>query len=266
MSKDDPPGEGSPDSLRSPLLIFLFGHYLRWRFARQFHAVRLSRTGFPVADPERPLIVYSNHPSWWDPALFVLISTRLMPRRVGFGPMEAGSLAKYRFFRHLGVFGIDPETRAGAARFLRTSLDLLRAGPNAMWITAEGRFTDARRRPVHLRPGIAHLARLVPDATILPLAIEYTFWDESRPEALARFGAPVARSTGRDTRQWTALLEGALTETMDVLAAEAASRSPALFHPIVRGGAGVGGIYDLSRRIGAWSRGHAFDPHHGTGG
>jgi 1-acyl-sn-glycerol-3-phosphate acyltransferase len=250
-------------ALRSPALIFLFSHYLRWYFARHFHGVRISRTGLPAAAPDRPLIVYSNHPSWWDPALFILIATRLMPERKAFGPMEAASLRRYGFFRHIGVFGIEPDTPAGAARFLRTSLDLLRAGPHAIWITAEGRFTDARRRPVHLRPGIAHLARLVPEATVLPLAVEYDFWNESRPEALARFGQPVPHDPQRGAAEWSAVLERALTDTMDVLAAEAATWSPALFLPLVRGGAGVGGVYDLFRRARAWSAGQGFDPSHG---
>ena len=36
---------------------------------------------------------------------------------------------------------------------------------------------------------MAHLARRVPGAVILPMAVEYTFWNESRAEALVRFGA-----------------------------------------------------------------------------
>jgi 1-acyl-sn-glycerol-3-phosphate acyltransferase len=253
---------GSPWRERSPTAIFLFSHYLRWYFGRRFHALRVARNGLPMVPPNRPVIVYSNHPSWWDPALFILLSTRLMPGRPGFGPMEADSLEKYRLLRRMGVFGIDPETTAGAATFLRTSLDLLRSGPVTLWVTAEGQFTDARRRPVRLRPGIAHLARLVPEAVILPLAIEYPFWDESRPEALARFGAPVA-SGERTVGDWGAVLEGALTETMDALSADAATRNPALFVPILRGGAGVGGVYDVWRRLRSWSAGRGFDPSHG---
>ena len=65
-----------------------------------------------------------------------------------------------------------------------------------LWITAEGSFTDARTRPVRLRPGLAHLARRVPGATIVPLALEYPFWDERTPEALCRFGTPMESGGG----------------------------------------------------------------------
>jgi 1-acyl-sn-glycerol-3-phosphate acyltransferase len=132
-----------------------------------------------------------------------------------------------------------------------------------LWITAEGAFTDHRARPIRLRPGIAHLARRIPGAVILPLAIEYTFWNESRAEALARFGDPIDTGRDRSVAEWTVHLEAELTRAMDALAAESAARAPALFKPLIRGGAGVGGIYDLWRRVRAWAAGQRFDPRHG---
>jgi hypothetical protein len=129
-----------------------------------------------------------------------------------------------------------------------------------MCITAEGAFTDARVRPVRLRPGLAHLARRVPHAVFLPLALEYTFWNESRPEALLRFGKPVDLACSAADVQ--SRLEAALTQTMDVLAEESIARDPTLFQPLLRGTSGVGGIYDTYRRASAVLRGRAFDASH----
>ncbi len=99
-------------------------------------------------------------------------------------------------------------------------------------------------------PGLAHLARRVPDALILPLALEYPFWNESQPEILVRFGTPLHSSRDGSVAEWTQRLETALTATMDALAAESVTRDPALFTPLLRGGAGVGGLYDCWR----WTR------------
>ncbi|MDQ2801746.1 MAG: lysophospholipid acyltransferase family protein, partial [Pseudomonadota bacterium] len=182
--------DADPARVRSDKLFWLFGWYLRWYFWRHFRALRLSRSGLPDIPIGRPLIVFSNHPSWWDPALYILLQTTLLPGRHGFGPMDAAALGKYGLLARMGVFGIEMGTPRGAARFLRTSLGLLGDPRTVLWITAEGAFTDPRTRPVRLRPGIAHLARHVPGAVLLPLAIEYSFWNESRPEALVRFGPP----------------------------------------------------------------------------
>ncbi|MEJ1978445.1 MAG: lysophospholipid acyltransferase family protein, partial [Acetobacteraceae bacterium] len=253
-----------PDPLRrrSGVLLWLFGWYLRWYFYWRFHAVRISLAGLPAAAPGRPLIIYANHPSWWDPATFILAGTKLFPGRQGFGPMDSAALGRYRVLERMGVFGVPQNDRRSGAIFLRHSLAAL-ARPNAMlWITAEGAFTDHRARPVRLRPGLAHLVRRVPEAVILPLAMEYGFWNESRPEALLRFGPPVAPGGCSTVAQWTQRLEAALTETMDALAAEAMTRNPSLFRPLLRGGAGVGGIYDMYRRVRALLTRQRFDPSH----
>ena len=251
-----------PVAARSKTLFWAFGWYLRWYFGRHFHAVRISRAGLPQVPAGRPLIIYTNHPSWWDPALFILLSRSLLRDRHGYGPMEQHALDRYGLFRRFGVFGIDTESRRGAARFLDVSTHVLSDPGNALWITAEGAFTDPRLRPVQLRPGLAHLARRTPDAVLLPLAIEYTFWNERKPEALLRFGEPITAKRGRDVAAWTTLLEDGLTRTMDALAQDSLTRNPALFLSILERGGGVGGIYDLWRRGRAWAAGRRFDPSH----
>ena len=243
-----PETEGDPLAERSPVLFRLFGYYLHWYFWRRFRGVRIARAGLPDIEPGRPVIIFSNHPSWWDPAFFILMSNRLLPERLGFGPMDARALERYGLLRRMGVFGIDLDHPRGAARFLSVSLRLLSDPRAALWITAEGSFTDARTRPIRLRPGLAHLARRVEGATLLPLALEYPFWNESKPEALARFGQPLQSGGHHDVAGWTAVLETALTETMDRLAAESLARDPAAFVSLVRGAGGVGGIYDMWRR------------------
>ena len=247
---------------RSHVLFRLFALYLRWYVGRRFHAIRISRTGLPHVPASGPLIVYSNHPSWWDPAVYILLCDMLFRSRAGYGPMDQAALGKYGLLERMGVFGVTQDDPRGGVQFLRTC-DAVLARPGAMlWITAEGTFTDARVRPVALRPGLAHLARRVPGATILPLALEYPFWNESKPEALLRFGAPLHSGRDDSVAAWTQRLEAALTATMDALAAESVTRNPALFTPLLRGVTGVGGMYDLWRRARATFAGRRFDPSH----
>ena len=226
--------------------------------------MRVSRTGLPRGVAGKPLIVYSNHPSWWDPAVYILLCDMLFPNRAGYGPMDAAALGKYGVLERMGVFGVELDNPRGAATFLRTCLAVLASPSNMLWITAEGAFTDHRTRPVALRPGLAHLARQVPGAVILPLALEYTFWDESRPEAPLRFGEPPLSDRQGSVADWTARLEASLADTMDALATESATRNPALFQPLVRGGVGIGGIYDSWRWLRATANGRRFDPSHGS--
>jgi 1-acyl-sn-glycerol-3-phosphate acyltransferase len=250
-------------SARSPALVALFGRYMCRYVARRVHGVRLARGTLPVLTPDRPAIIYTNHPSWWDPALFMVLATVLFGDRHSFGPMDAAALAKYRFMTRIGLFGIEPETPKGAAKFLRTGVGLLAQPNTLLWITAEGMFTDPRARPVRLRPGLAHLARRVEGVSIVPLALEYPFWTESTQEALLRFGPVMTGDAGRSVSEWNAALEAALTTAMDALAADAISRDPARFEAVLSGRAGIGGVYDLWRRARAAVRGERFRAEHG---
>jgi 1-acyl-sn-glycerol-3-phosphate acyltransferase len=211
------------------------------------------------------LVIYCNHPSWWDPALLLLTTPILFPAHRGYGPMDAAELERYGLFRNFGVFGIEPGTLRGAAKFLRVSTSLLQSPDTLLCVTAEGAFTDPRLRPISLRPGLAHLARRVPDAVFLPLALDYSFWNESKPEALMRFGAPVKAPPSNSVADWQRELESSLTAAMDGLTAESALRDPALFQKLFSGTAGVGGIYDVWRRLRAAVLRQEFSARHQPG-
>lgn len=246
---------------RSEAMVGLFHLHMRRYLARSFHALRLSGPA-PAPPAGRPAVIYSNHPGWWDPAVFIVLDALLFPDRKGFGPMAADQLARYRFMERLGIFGIRPGPE-GARRFLDVSTGLLEDPRTMLWITAEGRFSDPRDRPVRLGSGVARLAFHVPGAVLVPLAIEYPFWTERMPEALIRFGEPVEASAAAGPAALRRLLAERLEAAMDALAGDARSRDPGRFRPLVSGSAGVGGIYDMWRRARSALAGRRFRAEHG---
>jgi hypothetical protein len=209
-------------------------------------------------------VVVLNHPSWWDPILCFILSN-LWPDRNDYAPIEAAALKKYGFLGKVGLFGIETGTMAGAEQFLRTSRAILADDRSTLWVTAQGRFTDPRERPTRLRSGVGHLAAGMDRGVIIPVAIEYPFWDERTPEGLVGCGpvVDVADHPGQSPRRWTGLIEQALEAAQDNLAAEAMTRDPSRFISLVEGKAGVGGVYDLGRRLRSWVRGRKFRPEHG---
>ena len=248
---------------RSPARCAFFGSIMRRQMRRHFHAVRIAKAGLRRLPDGRAAIVYSNHPSWWDPAFYIVLATTRLPGRKGYGPMAAKELERYGFMRRIGVFGIEPGTPRGAAEFLRTSRAILADPEAVLWVTAEGRFADPRVRPVRLRPGTAHLMARTTGIVAVPLALEYPYWTERLPEAVCRFGEPMAAGDGSSVATWQSRLEERLGAVMDALAADVLSRDPARFEVLLRGQSGVGGVYDLFRRARAMVRGERFVPEHG---
>lgn len=243
----------------------LFAGYARRYVKRHFHAVRMAGAAPAVGAGGGPVVVYLNHAAWWDPLTCIVLATRFFPGRSHYAPIDAGALGRYNFFRKLGFFGVEQDTRRGAARFLRAGLDVVARPGAVLWVTAEGEFRDPRRRPVRLRPGAAHLLRRMDAGSVLPLAVEYPFWQQRTPEALVRFGeaVDVASCRGHSVAQWQARLAGDLEGAMDRLAADSMRQNPADFQTLLGGRAGVGGVYDLWRRAAAFVRREPFTVEHG---
>jgi 1-acyl-sn-glycerol-3-phosphate acyltransferase len=161
--------------------------------------------------------------------------------------MDAAALEKYPILKRLGIFPVEMSSARGAAQFLRTSQAILRDG-GVVWITPQGRFADPRE-PLEFRPGLGALATRVPEAKVLPMAIEYTFWDERLPETLLRLGEPVKIARGASTDEATSHLESALQTVMSELRIAAIGRDARAFEVLVSGSRGTGGFYAFGRRL-----------------
>lgn len=252
---------------RSPRLFRWFRRYSRRYLRRHFHALRVS-CGGPIPEVgDGPLVVVLNHASWWDPLVGLALTSAMPERLLHYAPIDVKGLAQYRFLERLGFYGVEVGTTRGSLAFLRRSLAILSRPGSAIWITAQGEFVDVRERPTRLKAGIGHLIHRIEAATIVPLAIEYPFWNDSRPEVLVRFGPRIEAAPGRDLSPdvWTARIGQALEETQDRLATESRLRDPSAFTTLAGGTAGVGGVYDLWRRVRATLQGRGFRPEHQLG-
>jgi 1-acyl-sn-glycerol-3-phosphate acyltransferase len=247
-----------------------FMGYVRGYIRRHFHAVRLLNDAPTAGKPggpeiaDEPLLIYTNHPGWWDPLVFLTVAEQLYPQRLNYGPIDAAALGKYRFLERIGFLGIEPDTWRGAARFLRLSRAALERSDVIFWVTAQGTFADPRRRPSDIRPGVAHAVAGAARGLVVPLAVEYPFWSERLPEAVVAFGEPlrIAGAPRRTANQWHAILTAALEATQNRLAAAAIERDPRRFQTLASGRTGVGLVYDTGRRLTAWLRGERFDASH----
>lgn len=228
------------------------GHFLK----RHFHAIGIESQSRceTLIDPSQPLIVYGNHPSWWDPLLAHFLNRKLFPDRQFYAPIDAEALQQYRVFGKLGFYGIELDQPKGAAAFLRQSVAILQAGETSIWLTPEGRFADARDHDAALMPGLAHLCTRIKSGCALPLAMEYVFWEERLPVCLVALGSPQFVEQHPDWKkdQWGEQLQHQLRSTQNRLKQLAIARRSQPFDNLLRGNAGAGWFYDFFRRLKFW--------------
>jgi len=244
----------------SGMTLRFFTRIVRRYFRRHFRSVMAQHAGL-LSAASGPLIVYANHSSWWDPMMCVLLAQSLMPGRHHYAPMDAEALARYPMLRKLGIFPVETTTPRGAAQFLRTGEAILRDG-GVLWVTPQGRFADPRAWPLAFKPGLAALALRVPEATILPMAIEYTFWDERLPEALLHVAPKVNLEPSATTESANKQLEAELAVAVLALQAASIERDASVFQVLLQGSRGAGGFYALGRRLRALFGGRRFPQDH----
>ena len=177
---------------RSPAAFRFYVAIFERMLRKEFHAVRVANLPEKSVFQRPQLVIYTNHPSWWEGVIFLFLAHRLMRGSQGL------HAHRRRHGRALWLHWADRRLRrrAGTPRRARcissrpaASSSPSRATP--LLVTAQGRFADCRERPLKLEAGIAHIAEIAPGATYLPLAIEYTHWLEKQPELLLRFGEPI---------------------------------------------------------------------------
>jgi 1-acyl-sn-glycerol-3-phosphate acyltransferase len=246
----------------SPLLMSFFDIYLPRYLRRHFHGFRIAHAA-RLTRLEGPLILYLNHASWWDPLTAWLLARRFLPGTHNYAPIDAAALQRYRILRHIGLFPVEQGSRRGAAQFLDGARQILTTPSSNLWITPQGAFTDVRTRPLVFKPGLAAVIARLPRATVIPVAIEYTYWDERLPELLVNIGEPVFFATPPSSTDAESALLAALARAQDELALLAAARDPRPFAPVLQGAAGVSGVYELWRRTLSRLRGEVYDAEHG---
>jgi len=124
----------------SPGLVRVFAAYSRRYLRQNFHALRILKSGLPLHDPTRPLVIYLNHAAWWDPLVCLQLSREFFPRRTSYAAMDAAMLKRYGFFKWLGFFGVARNEPGAGRGFLRVTRALLASARSRRGISMRHSF------------------------------------------------------------------------------------------------------------------------------
>lgn len=174
-------------------------------FVRGIEAARRAAEGAPV-------LVVSNHTSWWDPLVVLHLSQHVLCTD-GYALMDAKNLRRLPFFSLVGAFGVDLDRPADGAAIIKYAARLLDRPGRLVWVFPQGRERPTSERPLAFRAGSAEVARIAKKATTLPAAFRYEVGGEEKPHLYVSFGEPVAAE--RDVQRGREEQERAVTEELD---------------------------------------------------
>ena len=116
----------------------MFSVYVRHTLKKHFNKIHLSgEENFLNRNKSLPTIVFANHSNWWDALLPFWLSYNVFNVNA-FAMMDHKQLSKYKFFRWIGVFSVDKESKIDSYRSFKYAANLLKSGTNVLWIYPQG--------------------------------------------------------------------------------------------------------------------------------
>lgn len=231
-----------------------FASHARGRIRRSFASVRvfgLARARALAA--ERPLLVVSNHTSWWDP-LVVLHASQHLLGTDGYALMDAKNLRRLPFFAMVGAFGVDLDEPSDGAAAIRYAARLLDAPGKLVWVFPQGRERPITERPLGFRLGSAAIARVARRAATVPAALRYEVAGTERPEMYVSFGDAI--EVDRDAARGREAQERAVEVEMDRIERAVRGEIVQGFEEVFRSGESAAG--GLASKALAWLAGGAI--------
>ena len=189
---------------------------------RKFYNVLAWNSGvLESAVRESPVIVYSNHSSWWDAFVDHMIERVFQLNH--FSLVDDRTLETQGWLKKIGALPIDLTGARGAVAGLRAARDFLEERPSekgypALLIFPQGRIAPVWKRPFGFQGGLMWLKKNVPQARLIPLARRFEFLKEDRPQIFLQFGRvlpDVPADLAEDAL--TAWLEEQLADAMALL-------------------------------------------------
>lgn len=206
--------------------ISMLHWYLRYQLSRRFFSVRVD--GFDGFDTffrnaeSYPVLFFGNHQTWWDGFFAYELARHYdIDQRV---IMEEKNLRKFPFFRYVGVFGVDLQSKAGRAQSLMHCVRTLKTEKprRTLLIYPHGRLVSPLESTwPPFQPGIETILKLSPEVQAVPIIHEIVPGNHQLPEVFMEVGQPIPAKSRPDLAQ----LEHALADTRASMARKALERS-----------------------------------------
>jgi 1-acyl-sn-glycerol-3-phosphate acyltransferase len=167
-----------------------------------------------------PTILYAPHCNWWDGIVFYNIVHRIFHKEIR---MMIEELNRFPLFHRGGGYPVNKKSPQSAMKALKYSVDVVCDLKNILCIFPQGIIRPPHFRPIEFQTGLAYIAqnaaKRMGKVNLVPIAFDYCFFRDNRPEVVIEFGKPYAltaeASAKIDRKELTHILEKELTAVCD---------------------------------------------------
>lgn len=170
--------------------------------------------GVPRAIPAgSPVMLVSNHVSWWDGFLLRAIQKAIRPASPLYTVALERELVSHPILRLIGGIGLTPSSPASILHALRSLADKCVECPDSVvGYFPQGCISPSFRRPLGFTRGVELFIRRLGPVTVLPVSIHVEPLTGAAPTAFVQIGTPQASDTSDIT---SSSLERVVTQLLD---------------------------------------------------
>ena len=193
---------------------FFFYRMLEGRFyAFRYKGVE----NFYNKDPKMPIIMFAPHSNWWDGIVGYHITHRILKKEIR---LMVEELNRFPLLRRSGAFSVNKKSPQASMDALKYSIEQVGDLNNILYIFPQGIIMPPNARPIELRSGLAYIAEKAAQKYgkigLMPVAVNYFFLRDNRPEVLVEMGEIIELSAGKiDRKEFTKYLGKTLEQLCD---------------------------------------------------
>ncbi len=202
----------------SPFWLWVANRFFYGMLEDRFYAFRYKGIeNYQKRDNNVPLIMFAPHSNWWDGIVGYHICNRLLKKEIR---LMVEELNRFPLLRRGGAFNVNKKSPQASMQALKYSVDILGDLNNILYIFPQGIIKPPNFRPIEFQSGLAYIAEKAAKkygmVQLLPIAVNYMFLRDNRPEVLVEMGDLIELSDPTvDRKEFTHYLATTLEKLCD---------------------------------------------------
>jgi hypothetical protein len=133
-----------------------FKYYAIYKIRRHFREINISGE---FQERGLPILLISNHVSWWDGFWVMYLNLKLLHRKFHFMMLEE-QLLKFSFFIYIGGYSIRKGSRT-VIESVSYTIELLSDNKNLVMLFPQGSITSLYNQSFHFQKGLERILKVV---------------------------------------------------------------------------------------------------------
>lgn len=159
----------------------------------RFYALKIKNEElFQKRNNNYPNILYAPHGNWWDGIVGYNLCRRVFNLKLR---MMIEEMNRFPIFSKAGAFPVNKKSPQESMKALKYIVEDLKKSDMGLWIFPQGIIKPPNWRPIEFQTGMTYIAQNVAKKyggiNLIPIAVNYVFLREDKPEVLVEVGEPL---------------------------------------------------------------------------